>query len=99
MAVIITNMDMPKSCENCNHWSYHNDEPICNITYSDIGRFDKRLNDCPLKSVDDYKPMLDKIKTEIEELRHYYPMGHDYQIAITRCIAVIDKYKAESEKK
>lgn len=39
--------------------------------------------------------ILDKIRAEIAELSHYYPMGHDYQIAITRCIAVIDKYKAE----
>lgn len=42
--------------------------------------------------------MLDKIRAEIAELSHYYPMGHDYQIAITRCIAVIDKYKGESER-
>lgn len=41
--------------------------------------------------------MLDKIRAEIAELWHYYPMGHDYEIAINRCIAVIDKYKAESE--
>lgn len=41
--------------------------------------------------------VLDKIRAEIAELSHYYPMGHDYQIAITRCIAVIDKYKAEIE--
>lgn len=41
--------------------------------------------------------VLDKIRAEFEELRHYYPMGHDYQIAITRCLAVIDKYRAESE--
>lgn len=41
--------------------------------------------------------VLDKIRTEIAELSHYYPMGHDYQIAITRCLEVIDKYKAESE--
>ena len=40
---------------------------------------------------------LDKIRAEFEELRHYYPMGHDYQIAITRCLAVIDKYRVESE--
>ena len=39
--------------------------------------------------------VLGKIRSEFEELRHYYPMGHDYQIAITRCLAVIDKYKAE----
>lgn len=43
------------------------------------------------------EPILDKIRAEIAELSHYYPMGHDYQIAITRCLAVIDKYKAESE--
>lgn len=41
--------------------------------------------------------ILCKIRSEIAELSHYYPMGQDYQIAITRCIAVIDKYKAESE--
>ena len=41
--------------------------------------------------------ILDKIRAEIAELSHYYPMGHDYQIAITRCMTVIDKYKAESE--
>lgn len=40
---------------------------------------------------------MDKIRAEIAELSHYYPMGHDYQIAITRCIAVIDKYRAEQE--
>ena len=45
------------------------------------------------------EPIIDKIRAELEELRHYYPMGHDYQLAITRCIAVIDKYKAESEGK
>lgn len=41
--------------------------------------------------------VLDKLRAEIALLSHDYPMGHDYQIAITRCIAVIDKYKAESE--
>ena len=41
--------------------------------------------------------VLDKIRAEIAELWHYYPMGHDYEIAITRCLAVIDKYKADSE--
>lgn len=40
------------------------------------------------------EPVIDKIRAEIAELSHYYPMGHDYQIAITRCIAVIDKYRA-----
>ena len=45
------------------------------------------------------REVLDKIRAEIAELSHYYPMGHDYQIAITRCLAVIDKYKAESEGK
>lgn len=43
------------------------------------------------------EPILDKIRAEIAELSHYYPMGHDYQIAITRCIAVIDKNEAERE--
>lgn len=42
--------------------------------------------------------VLDKIRAEIAELSHYYPMGHDYQTAITRCLAVIDKYKTESGK-
>ena len=50
-----------------------------------------------IPSVTPQEPILDKIRAEIAELSHYYPMGHDYQIAITRCIAVIDKYKAESE--
>ncbi len=44
----------------------------------------------------DVKAVLDKIRAEIAELSHYYPMGHDYQIAITRCIEVIDKYKAKA---
>lgn len=43
--------------------------------------------------------ILDRVRAEIAELSHYYPMGHDYQIAITRCLAVIDKYKPESENK
>ena len=42
----------------------------------------------------DMEAMLNKIRAEIAELWHYYPMGHDYEIAITRCLAVIDKYKA-----
>jgi len=46
---------------------------------------------------DDVVAMFDKIRAEIAELSHYYPMGRDYQIAITRCLAVIDKYKAESD--
>ena len=45
------------------------------------------------------KSVLDKIRAEIAELSHYYPMGHDYQIAITRCLAVVDKYKVGSEYK
>ena len=45
----------------------------------------------------DMEAMLNKIRAEIAELWHYYPMGHDYEIAINRCIAVIDKYKAERE--
>ena len=45
------------------------------------------------------EPILDKIRAEIAELSHYYPMGHDYQIAITRCLAVVDKYKVGSEYK
>ena len=50
------------------------------------------------KNHSDVTEVLDKIRAEIAELSHYYPMGHDYQIAITRCLAVIDKYKGESEK-
>lgn len=45
----------------------------------------------------DKQKVLDKIRAEIAELSHYYPMGHDYQLAITRCLAVIDKYKSETE--
>lgn len=43
------------------------------------------------------EPVLDKVRAEIAELSHYYPMGHDYQIAITRCIAVVDKCKANCQ--
>lgn len=43
--------------------------------------------------------VLEQIRAEITELSHYYPMGHDYQIAITRCLATIDKHKAKVEPK
>lgn len=58
--------------------------------------YEKTINKLT-KAISEKEPILDKIRAEIAELRHYYPMGHDYQIAITRCIADIDKYKAESE--
>ena len=35
---------------------------------------------------------LNNIKTEIEELKHHYPMGHDYELALNECVKVIDNH-------
>lgn len=60
MAVMIKDIEMPKSCKDCEYWSFNrNDEPICDITYSYISQFDKRTDDCPLKEVNNNE-VLDK---------------------------------------
>ena len=48
MAVIITNMDMPKSCDDCEFHRLESGFP-CILSNN---------NDCPLKSADDYTPVI-----------------------------------------
>ena len=47
----------------------------------------------------DYIPknILDKIRAEIEEIPKKYPMTMDYENGLKETLAIIDKYKAESE--
>jgi hypothetical protein len=70
-------------------------EPTDKIfTKTDIDAIAKALNEgWELRA----NEVLDKLRAEIAELWHQYPMGHDYELAINRCLKVIDKYKVESE--
>ena len=77
-----------KWCDTCRE--YDQEKHCCH-------RWSKVIRDTVEEMKQEPEPILDKIRAEIAELSHYYPMGHDYQIAITRCLAVIDKYKAETE--
>jgi hypothetical protein len=61
MAVIITNMDMPKSCKECNltyldsgdDAYFGSTERRCVIDGSCIDGISERAYDCPLKSTDE----------------------------------------------
>lgn len=66
MAVIITNMDMPKNCYDCDLHNYHE----CNLTTESIEEDycwngDRREKHCPLKSAD---KMIEEINNKIKEL-------------------------------
>ena len=48
-------------------------------------------------SVLEQEPILDKIRAEIADIPKKYPMTMDYEYGIKEALAIIDKYKAESE--
>ena len=85
MAIIITDMDMPKSCDECPISRYQelHDCPILRM-YS-TKHSEKRLDDCPLKSVDD---MVVEIGDVYVGYRHAYEVKHDI-------MQIIDKYTKE----
>ncbi|MBR4377305.1 MAG: hypothetical protein IKP50_00245 [Bacilli bacterium] len=77
MAVIITNMDMPKSCSDCNLCSCQKIGLFyCDITtsYIDIDS-EERDADCPLKSTDE-------IIKEFGNASSNYPEDDDYNQGI-----------------
>lgn len=43
--------------------------------------------------------VIDKIRAEIAEIPKKYPMTMDYENGLKEALAIIDKYKAESEDK
>lgn len=65
---------------------------------------DTTINEAVEKTVKDIKQnyipkdVLDKIREEIEEIPKKYPMTMDYESGLKEALAIIDKYKAESEK-
>lgn len=64
MSVIVTGMDVPKSCEECH---YNNSSCWCSITNSGIDRefeYRERLDDCPLKSIDELIEKITQLPTE-----------------------------------
>lgn len=86
MAVIITDMDMPKSCFDCDLHNYH----FCDATGTLIekNRVDgTRAGDCPLKSVDE---MIEEIQQ-----KHVHCFERiDFDTAYGLCCAlnIIKKY-------
>ena len=85
MAVIITGMDMPESCEKC-QMSYDMQLSGCPILHKwSTTHEENRMDDCPLKSVDE---LIDKIEIEICS-RNYYTRETDTRDKI---IDIIKEY-------
>lgn len=63
---------------------------------SDADEFEKDFNEILNLSAKtlEQKPVLDKIRAEIEELRFGQPLR---KYVVDECLEIIDKYKAESE--
>lgn len=107
--ILIPNMDMPKNCETCKFSSYHDGDDYCDLYkilhgYAWRAKDVKWDDDCPLKPEDDYKPVLDKLRVEIEELdnkvcQQFLIEDVDKEVhhAYQNCLEIIDNYKAESE--
>ena len=90
MAVIINNVDMPKSCFKCG-LRYKDDEIWrCKITEEKIdylvGTYNKRDMDCPLKSTDE---MCNEIQNIYVGYRHGYEVMADV-------MDIINKYCKEN---
>ena len=65
MAVILSNIDMPKSCEDCHACEYTGLLYRCVLLQHEVGDnvsiLHNRANDCPLKSTDEMKADLEKV--------------------------------------
>lgn len=77
MAVIITDMVMPKNCYECHY--LRKGEYIdgihglqCNLTQTKAIREIKcnKFDDCPLKSADDYQPVIHAKWEQINKIEH-----------------------------
>ena len=74
MAVIITDMDVPANCCECELNNYH----FCNVTGDEIEndwQDSTKPDDCPLKSTDE---MISEIGSVYIGYRHAYEVAHDY---------------------
>lgn len=93
MALIITDMDMPKCCKDCIFWNYY--EGHCRIIIPskwkdfDIDEeYEKRAYGCPLKSADEIPVLLDKAHEDGFK-QGYLQAESDYKVQIDDMIAEI----------
>ena len=84
--MIIIDMDMPNSCDECPLFDARWDYPTCYVNQFSSGyKFpvrDKRMDFCPIKCD------IDDIRTEIEELNTYYHAPD----ALDKVLSIINKH-------
>jgi len=49
------------------------------------------IMEIPSEAAGNFKPILGRIRKSITELKHHYPMGRDWELAINECLKIIDK--------
>lgn len=85
MAVIITDMDMPKSCSECSMFDDRWDYPTCFITRKSSGYnfpiLEKRMVFCPLKSTDE---MISEIEDYNVRQNFDGRVTMEYMVGVTR---------------
>ena len=93
MAVIITNMDMPRSCDSCKFSNYHDGDDYCEL-FKILNGCSWRAKDvkwnenCPLKSTDE---MIAELETKV------FTDAYDGQfVGIEDVKRVINKYCKET---
>ena len=91
MSVIITGIDMPKSCEECPIAYFtegcYRDE--CQATKSEIMYAKQILSDCPLKTVEG---LIAKIESNIQETTPNCMKNRDFNAGLYIAIEIIKKY-------
>jgi hypothetical protein len=95
MAVIITNMDMPKCCNDCIFWNYYEGHcrKIIPSKWKDFDideQYEKRADNCPLRSADEMTKEIEKVKTQSA-------FDKAWDGAVEVCCDIIRKYTGEDK--
>ena len=93
MAVIITDMDMPKRCVECP--MHENSNDYCKFRH-DFSCFVRAKNACPLKSADEMIKEIEPKCDRINSLASVLPYTAHREIQELLC-EIMDLCKAESE--
>ena len=98
----IKNFEMPKDCDSCPFYDYHNDsEDTCKITgeglyHVNLGEYHKRcpLVDINIDDIDEQDSILDKIKEEIQDNTYFINEVTEKEgIDFETVEKIIDKYR------
>ena len=100
MSMIVIDMDMPKSCDECPLFDDRWDYPTCYVNQLSSGYTfpirDKKMEFCPIKcNINDIKTEIKSMYHKVEFMDEY---GSGYNSALDDVVEVINKHIGEKIK-